>query len=61
MSKWILVALVFFTTVQADIIPVPNTVIPTRIEQAQPRNVVFILSDDHRYDCLLYTSDAADE
>tara|TARA_Y100000746_G_scaffold2863_1_gene2741 strand:+ start:2004 stop:2558 length:555 start_codon:yes stop_codon:yes gene_type:complete len=54
MSKWILVALVFSTTVHADIIPVPNTVIPTRIEGAQPRNVVFILSDDHRYDAMSF-------
>ena len=54
MSKWILVALVFYTTVHADIIPVPNTVIPTRVEGAQPRNVVFILSDDHRYDAMSF-------
>ena len=54
MSKWILVALVFSTTVHADIIPVPNTVIPTRVEGAHPRNVVFILSDDHRYDAMSF-------
>ena len=54
MSKWILVALVFSTTVHADIIPVPNTVIPTRVEGAQPRNVVFILSDDHRFDAMSF-------
>ena len=68
--------------------PVPREIVPERIPGAQPRNVVFILSDDHRYDamsflghqfartpvmdslaangayirnCLLYTSDAADE
>ena len=32
--------------------PVPNEVIPDRIPGAKPRNVVFILSDDHRYDAL---------
>ena len=46
--------IVFATSVRAEITPVPNTVIPTRIEQAQPRNVVFILSDDHRYDAMSF-------
>ena len=54
MSKWILVALVFFTTAHADVIPVPDAVVPTRIEGVHPRNVVFILSDDHRYDAMSF-------
>lgn len=29
--------------------PVPTEVVPERIPGANPRNVVFIVSDDHRY------------
>ena len=32
--------------------PVPTEVVPERIPGAKPRNVVFILSDDHRYDAM---------
>jgi N-acetylglucosamine-6-sulfatase len=32
--------------------PVPTEVVPKHIPGAKPRNVVFILSDDHRYDAL---------
>jgi N-acetylglucosamine-6-sulfatase len=32
--------------------PVPAEVIPERIPGAKPRNVVFILSDDHRHDAM---------
>ena len=34
--------------------PVPTEVSPHRIEGAKPRNVVFILSDDHRYDAMSF-------
>lgn len=34
--------------------PVPAEVIPERIPGAKPRNVVFILSDDHRYDAMSF-------
>ncbi len=36
----------------AGIVPVPDTVEPEFQPQAEPRNVVFILSDDHRYDAM---------
>lgn len=36
----------------ADVIPVPEEVVPSAIPDAKPRNVVFILSDDHRYDAM---------
>ena len=36
----------------AKVVPVPQTVAPEKIKGAQPRNVVFILSDDHRYDAM---------
>src|SRR6056297_1957100 len=38
--------------VNADVIPVPSEVVPEAIPEAKPRNVVFILSDDHRYDAM---------
>lgn len=34
--------------------PVPSEIIPERVEGAKPRNVVFILSDDHRYDAMSF-------
>ena len=37
-------------TALAEVIPVPETVSPKKIAETKPRNVVFILSDDHRYD-----------
>ena len=33
---------------------VPDTIEPVAIENARPRNVVFILSDDHRYDAMSF-------
>ena len=39
---------------QAAVVPVPKTVEPERINGAKPRNVVFILSDDHRYDAMSF-------
>ena len=33
-------------------VPVPTEIVPERIPGATPRNVVFILSDDHRYDAM---------
>ena len=36
------------------VIPVPTDVVPARIPNAKPRNVVFILSDDHRYDAMSF-------
>jgi len=36
------------------VLPVPKEVIPERIPGAKPRNVVFILTDDHRYDAMSF-------
>ncbi|MEM9480895.1 MAG: sulfatase [Verrucomicrobiota bacterium] len=46
----------FFTTfsVTAETIPVPDTVTSEKIPGSTPRNVVFILSDDHRYDAMSF-------
>ncbi len=42
------------SSVFADVTPVPNSVVPKKIEGVGPRNVVFILSDDHRYDAMSF-------
>lgn len=36
------------------VVPVPQDVAPVAIPGAKPRNVVFILSDDHRYDAMSF-------
>jgi N-acetylglucosamine-6-sulfatase len=38
----------------AAVIPVPIEVVPERIPGVKPRNVVFILTDDHRYDAMSF-------
>ena len=38
----------------ADVVPVPESVIPEQATTGKPRNVVFILSDDHRYDAMSF-------
>lgn len=37
-----------------DTVPVPMAIVPEKIESTKPRNVVFILSDDHRYDAMSF-------
>jgi len=37
-----------------DVVPVPNQVETVAVPGAKPRNVVFILSDDHRYDAMSF-------
>ena len=49
----IVVALALQGTLLA-VVPVPNEVTPVSIDGAKPRNVVFILSDDHRYDAMSF-------
>lgn len=41
-------------SVVSAVAPVPAEVVPERIPGAKPRNVVFILSDDHRYDAMSF-------
>ena len=33
---------------------VPDTIEPVKLKNKKPRNVVFILSDDHRYDAMSF-------
>ena len=37
-----------------SVTPVPSDISPVKIDGAKPRNVVFILSDDHRYDAMSF-------
>lgn len=39
---------------RAEVVPVPKQVVAERIPDAKPRNVVFILSDDHRFDAMSF-------
>ena len=41
-------------SVVAAVVPVPKEIVPQRIPNAKPRNVVFILADDHRYDAMSF-------
>lgn len=41
-------------TVQAAVTPVPRDVVVQKVAGAKPRNVVFILADDHRYDAMSF-------
>lgn len=38
----------------AAVVPVPTEIVPQRLPGAKPRNVVFILTDDHRYDAMSF-------
>jgi N-acetylglucosamine-6-sulfatase len=48
------VGIALSVSASAEVIPVPQSVTPEKIEGAKPRNVVFILSDDHRYDAMSF-------
>ena len=47
-------SIVVATSLFADVIPVPNSAIPEKLQEGKPRNAVFILSDDHRYDAMSF-------
>jgi len=48
-----LLGLLFLSTCPLHAVsPVPDEVVPEKIPGAKPRNVVFILSDDHRFDAM---------
>lgn len=49
-ATWVALAI----PLSAEVVPVPETVVAQTIEGSKPRNVVFILSDDHRYDAMSF-------
>ena len=58
LGLWTMNALVVYaggpTAVEPRVEPVPAEVRVERMPAVRPRNVVFILSDDHRYDALSF-------
>ncbi len=53
-SPRILLLLLLSVFCLSGVEPVPTEIRPQAIEGAKPRNVVFILSDDHRYDAMSF-------
>ena len=58
-SRYIVAATLFLlfgcnVAIANDVVSVPNEIAPAKIEGSKPRNVVFILSDDHRYDAMSF-------
>ena len=47
-------ALLFSLGSLPAVVPVPTVVEPVKLPGVKPRNVVFILSDDHRYDAISF-------
>ena len=54
LTRILLFTAVFLAPLFAKVEPVPPEVSPQRIEGAKARNVVFILTDDHRYDAMSF-------
>jgi N-acetylglucosamine-6-sulfatase len=52
--NWTIVLLLASTLSAAAMAPVPKEAIPEPLPNSQARNVVFILSDDHRYDAMSF-------
>ena len=49
-----LVCLMLIAPALSSVVPVPKEVAPQAVPGAKPRNVVFILSDDHRFDAMSF-------
>ena len=49
-----LLPLLLTTASLVAVVPVPTEIVPERVAGAKPRNVVFILTDDHRYDAMSF-------
>src|SRR5688572_13457893 len=45
---------IIITPIFGAVVPVPRDVVAQKIAGAKPRNVVFILADDHRYDAMSF-------
>jgi N-acetylglucosamine-6-sulfatase len=52
--RLLLLFLVVVLPVFSAVAPVPNEVVARKVPGAKPRNVVFILADDHRYDAMSF-------
>jgi N-acetylglucosamine-6-sulfatase len=47
-------SIVLAIPVSGEVVDVPKSIVAEKIAGAKPRNVVFILSDDHRYDAMSF-------
>ena len=54
MRNLLCLCVITVTAVQAAVVPVPSEIVAERIPGAKPRNVVFILADDHRFDAMSF-------
>ena len=45
---------VWLSVAVGAVTPVPEEVVPRKVDGAEPRSVVFILADDHRYDAMSF-------
>ena len=50
----LIASIILLVPLLAEVVPVPENIIPEKIQGAKPRNVVFILTDDHRYDAMSF-------
>ena len=48
----LLLAFVVACALRAAVVPIPTEIVPERIPGAKPKNVILILTDDHRYDAM---------
>ena len=53
-TPFLLSIFVFCAASLSAVVPVPPAVSPEKMADTKPRNVVFILSDDHRYDAMSF-------
>jgi N-acetylglucosamine-6-sulfatase len=54
MKRLLKLLLILSPSALSAVTPVPDKVVPAQIPGSKPRNVVFILSDDHRYDAMSF-------
>lgn len=54
MTRTLAISALFVCGAGGAVTPVPDSVIPAKVDGATPRNVVFILADDHRYDAMSF-------
>lgn len=52
------VSIALSVSASAEVVAVPQSIVSEEIAGAKPRNVVFILSDDHRYDAMSFMGHA---
>ena len=54
LTTFVLMLFLSSSVLYAQPVPVPDRVVSRRIEGQRPRNVIFVLSDDHRFDAMSF-------